>query len=76
MARYGFTNRGTCIDGPKRGEIVEKYDDVFHAYLRHPPPTYNAANFQTGLLASPPEARVESVYYRWSESLGQWCMIY
>ena len=66
--------RGVVIDGPQRGQIVEKPSNV---YQIHAMPMVSVRWSDNGEAVFP-SGTIETtvVCYVWSRSLGQWAMVY
>lgn len=66
---------GRVIDGPWRGKQISKpYPDFQVAVI--PPMSVCEFNPQADLVGDTIATRFATVTYRWSFSLGEWCMVY
>ena len=66
---YKGTFAGTVIDGPCRGERRECQSPWFRVNESCMRSVLDPRNF-----LDPPDALIRVLEYRWSNSLGQWCL--
>lgn len=64
---------GRVIDGPKRGEQIAHYSPWYEVCIpRYQPLFYGMSDPRWDHM----DIIADHIVYRWSYSLGEWCMVY